>query len=387
MGRVTGFLTVVERQSGPVYFLMARDRDGRRIKQRLGPVADWPRKQADDALRDFLTDLGRQPGEGESVPVRYAVDAWLRYVEQDKGREPSTVRDYRNTINRHILERWGDRQLADITVQDIERLRQDLLDTLSRRTAQKTLVLLHGVYALAVRRKWVPANLVRDVEPVAVKRRTEFAVLSPAEVTAVADAAPLGWPRAIIIVAAFTGLRLSELRALCWRDVDFSQQLVHVRRKHWGRKQAAVGAPKSHIARSTPLIDLAAVALDDLSRREQHTTPADRVFCDELGEPLYDGAVRGALYAAMAAARVDRDRGTGKAFVFHDLRHTFGTLAVRAWPLSDVQAYMGHADISTTMLYVHHQSRARAAAELGAVVARELGTTDLQATTGSEARP
>ena len=58
--------------------------------------------------------------------------------------------------------------------------------------------------------------------------------------------------------------------------------------------------------------------------------------------------------------------------MFHDLRHTFGTLAVRAWPMSDVQAYMGHADISTTMLYVHHQSRARAAEELGAVVSAEL---------------
>jgi integrase len=69
-------------------------------------------------------------------------------------------------------------------------------------------------------------------------------------------------------------------------------------------------------------------------------------------------AIRDGLYAALDAAGIDRDRGTGKLFVFHDLRHTFGTLAVRAWPLSDVQAYMGHADISTTMLYVHHR-RAR----------------------------
>jgi integrase len=90
-----------------------------------------------------------------------------------------------------------------------------------------------------------------------------------------------------------------------------------------------------------PLIDLAARGLDELSRRDDFTGAGDRVFADAFGLPLYDNAIRDGLYAALDAAGIDRDRGTGKLFVFHDLRHTFGTLAVRAWPLSDVQAYMG----------------------------------------------
>lgn len=49
---------------------------------------------------------------------------------------------------------------------------------------------------------------------------------------------------------------------------------------------------------------------------------------------------------------------------FHDLRHTFGTLAVQAFPLSDVKAYMGHADIQTTMVYVHHVPRVDTAERL-----------------------
>jgi integrase len=65
------------------------------------------------------------------------------------------------------------------------------------------------------------------------------------------------------------------------------------------------------------------------------------VFVGAGGGKLHDGAMRDGLYAAMTAAKIDRDRGTGKLFVFHDLRHTFGTLAVQAFPLSDVQAYMG----------------------------------------------
>ena len=148
--RVTGSLIVVKRQSGPVYFLKARDRDGRQIKRRLGPVADWPHKQAQDALRDFLTDLGRVPDRGDdSVTFTYAAAAYLRYVEHDRGRAPSTVRDYKSTIDVHLEPRFGEQALSAITVDDVEQLRSDLLDTLSPRTTQKTLILLHGIFRFA----------------------------------------------------------------------------------------------------------------------------------------------------------------------------------------------------------------------------------------------
>ena len=53
---------------------------------------------------------------------------------------------------------------------------------------------------------------------------------------------------------------------------------------------------------------------------------------------------------------------------FHGLRHSFGTSAVQAYPLSDVQAYIGHADIQTTMRYVHHVPKHDAAERLGRVL-------------------
>lgn len=373
MGRVTGSLIVVSRKSGDVYFIKARTADGRQVKKRLGPVADIKPKDAADELRDFLTDLGRVPGVGDTVAFRYAAEEWLRYVEDDRQRKPSTVRDYRNTTRRHLISRLGERPVAEITSDELEDVRAELVAALSRRTAQKIMVIAHGIFALAKRRGWAPENPVASVEKITVRPPAEFAVLSPDEVQHVARHADELWARTAIFVAAFTGLRLGELRALLWRDVDFANRLIHVRRSHFGAHAMPDGAPKSGQARSVPLIDLAARALDEHSRTGARTGPGDRVFANRLGAAIGDAQVRGALYRAMRAAGINRDRGTGKLFIWHDLRHTFGTLAVRVFPISDVQAYMGHADIQTTMRYVHHVPQHAAADLLGALVESEAG--------------
>ena len=73
----------------------------------------------------------------------------------------------------------------------------------------------------------------------------------------------------------------------------------------------------------------------------------------------------------MEAVGVARNRGCCAHFRWHDLRHAFGTLAVRAFPLSDVKAYMGHAHIETTMIYVHHVPQHDAASRLSRLVVAE----------------
>jgi integrase len=85
------------------------------------------------------------------------------------------------------------------------------------------------------------------------------------------------------------------------------------------------------------------------------------VFPNASGEHLDGSALRRRFYAAMDRANVKRIR-------FHDLRHTFGTLAVQVFPLTDVKAFMGHADISTTMIYVHHVPQHDAAEKLSAIL-------------------
>ena len=163
---------------------------------------------------------------------------------------------------------------------------------------------------------------------------------------------------ALYAVAAFTGLRLGELRALRWRDIDWTLRLVHVRRNYVAGVEQA---PKSGKVRSVPLIDQAAQALEGLSRRERFIGSDDLIFPSPTGHYADDARIRRDFRVACARSGIDRLR-------FHDLRHSFGTLTVQAFSLADVQAYMGHANIATTMIYVHHVPANDAANRLSELV-------------------
>jgi integrase len=148
------------------------------------------------------------------------------------------------------------------------------------------------------------------------------------------------------------------VRSLRWRDLDFGKRLIHVRHSYVMRRE---DAPKSGRVRSVPMIDQVAAALDGLSRRAGWTGEEDLVFVNPSGEHIEDSALRRRFYAALEAAGLKHIR-------FHDLRHSFGTLAVQVLPLTDVKAYMGHADIATTMIYVHHVPQVDAAERLSAAL-------------------
>jgi integrase len=185
--------------------------------------------------------------------------------------------------------------------------------------------------------------------------------MTPEQVAAVArEAEPLF--AAAITVALYTGLRTGEMRALRWRDVDFAGSTLRVIR-NLPSGESEDEAPKSGKGRSLPLIDQAARALDDLSRRGHFTGPDDRVFASQVGGMLGVDALRDALYGAMEAAGIDRHAFPAKGgFTFHDLRHSYGTLAAKlGFNVVEIKEWMGHAQISTTQRYMHYSPRQDAA--------------------------
>jgi len=367
----TGYLNVIQRKGGPVYYAHVRLPDGTRVQRRLGrlwskrsrpPEGYLTRGMAEARLAAILA------GEDLAVniaPIRLtfgqAASEWLDYVEHDRKRRKSTVRGYRNIVDGSLLAAFGDSTpLESITTADVDRYRAGLVadGKLAAATINRRLVALHAIFKRAVRQHGLPSNPVEAAERQPQRRSGDFRVLDPGEVALLASNAENAQDAVLYTVAAFTGLRLGELLALRWTDIDFAKRIVHVRRSH---VLGVEDTPKSHKIRSVPLIDHAAVALDGLSRREHFTDPDDRVFINAVGEVLGQGLLRRRFKTALVAAELQPMR-------LHDLRHTFGTIAVQAFPLSDVKAYMGHSNIETTMLYVHHVPQHDAADKLSALV-------------------
>jgi integrase len=165
---------------------------------------------------------------------------------------------------------------------------------------------------------------------------------------------------------------------LRWRNVDFAGRVIRDFRNL--PAHGIEGDPKSGKVRSVPLIDQAARALDQLSRSDTFTEPGDYVFVKEHGRALDDSELRKRFYAALTQAGLGHKRQEDPPLRFHDLRHTFGTLAVKVWDLRKVQGYMGHASITTTQLYMHHVPKHTDADDLTRLVETEVSAQPLAVT-------
>ena len=168
---------------------------------------------------------------------------------------------------------------------------------------------------------------------------------------------------------------MGELLALRWRDVDFAGATIRVRASWAGR---SLTTPKSGKVRSVPMAPDVASALAQLGRRVRWVGDDDLVFAGEVGTYLDGSALRRRYKAALEEASL-------RSLRFHDLRHTFGTRMIAKADIRRVQEWMGHADIQTTMRYLHyapHAEDARLVAEAFTVeapsVADRVGTTQAE---------
>lgn len=372
--RASGHIRVVHRvRDGQVYFAKLKLPDGTQPQRRLGKV--WPKRtkppagyltrgMAEALLEAILAGKDGSVNLNPShVTFKQACSEYLRWRQDDKHRKRSTIGDYASTIKTHLLPAFGESTpVEDITTASVDAFREQLLDgKRSHRTAQKTMILLHGILGRAQHKGWVKVNPCARAEKVDVPRTGGFNILTIEQVHAVARAARDEQLSALITFAAFTGLRQGEMIALRWRHIDFADRIVHVQRNYVRGQE---DTPKSHRARSVPLSDQALLVLDGLSRREHFTGPDDLVFCTVAGGHLLDDKLRAGFYDALTAAGLGAMREKSEPIVFHDLRHTFGTLAIRIAPVTDVQHWMGHARIETTMNYVHYVPQAGNAAKL-----------------------
>jgi integrase len=380
MQRVSGSVTRVERKRGPVWYARYRLASGREEQKALGPAWSgrgrppagyFTKRTAEDWLVEFLDEARRDAAAGfvsTGVTFADAAEEYLRFAEQDRGCKPSTIRGYRSQLNAHLLPAFGPMRIEDITEREIERWRAGITGSraarplLSNKTKNHQLVLLHAIFRRAVKVYGLRRNPLVNVDRYRVHASGDIEVFSPEEIWALVRAASSEMDGAIFLTAAFTGLRRGELLGLRWRDIDFEASTVRVRASYAAGK---LTTPKSGKVRAVPMAPDVASALARIGQRVRFTGEDDFVFAGDAGLPVNGDALSSRYERALHTAGLRRLR-------FHDLRHTFGTRMIREADIRRVQEWMGHADIQTTMKYLHYESR-KEDAEL---VARAFRTAD-----------
>ncbi len=371
---VSGNVFRVERQRGPVWYAKYRLPDGRQVQKKLGPA--WTKRgrpetgyftktTAEAWLDSTLAEARRGELAGmvrTGASFKDAAAEWLRYCEHERAVKPGTLTGYKSIVS--VLDgEFGSSAIESFTPDFFERWKGGFAEKrkLSNRGVQRYLVALHSIFKRAMKVYGLPRNPLATVERPRVARSAGIDVFSREEVMALVRAAESDQDGTLYLTAAFTGLRLGELLGLRWEDVDFDAATIRVRR-NWtdGRE----GTPKSGRDRAVPMMDDVAQALARLGQRDHDTTDQDLVFCDQLGRHLGYKTLRARYKRALKTAKLRDLR-------FHDLRHTFGTHAIRAADPREVMEWMGHADIQTTQKYLAYKPRRDAAKRLAAAFVDE----------------
>ena len=363
--------SIIKRPSGNyaiVYYV-----GGKQRWETIGPS----RREAERALtarkREVDTGTWREPS-GETL-ASYA-ERWLAHRDPARVGEggrtrlsPSTFEGYRLNLRRHVLPRLGDRTPSSLRTEDVDRLIAELeADGKAAGTVRNVIVPLRKLLADAVRQGLLLANPAAraDLPPAQDFTGKEI----PAEHTeairhALNELTPLDPLRrepdlffvCLFDIALGTGLRLGELRALRWRDIDRERRLIRVERAY---SRQELRRPKTESGvRSVPLFPSVDAALRELAARAVERgryAPDELVFGSMRGTPLQPSNFRQRVWdPALQLAGLK-----GEDYRFHDLRHTCVSRLVAAGAdVKLVQAVAGHANPLITLKRYSHLLDAR----------------------------
>jgi integrase len=395
---ISGHLWLYEGKRKQVWCARWRDHEGRHEK-RLGPAwtskgAPPPgllrRREAQALLDEILVEARRGTRRQERTGISFAEVAndWYERGRFERDWSASTQVDYRSVLDTHLIKAFGRKRVETITTEDVQKWRDkfaretdaDGEPLRARKTINKIVTQLHAVFEHAIDRYGLLINPVAKVKRLRESNDpARYDFYSPEEIDQLVATAAAGKHRdpsrpavseveqalraledeqdaAIYLTAALSGLRRGELLALRWADVDFKQNSIRV---YEGYSANVTGKTKSRKSRTVPMVDKVAVALKQVKQRGLLTGKTNLVFVSRERTNVDGSALRRRYIATL-------DAGGLRQLRFHDLRHTFGSLAINVASIVQVQAWMGHADIKTTMRYLHHKSRATDARLLSA---------------------
>jgi integrase len=256
-------------------------------------------------------------------------------------------------LDRHILPTLGDHRLRDLSQAVVRDWHTKLGQTTGPTARAQAYRLLRTICNQAIRDQELATNpcQIRKAGTVTAPERPAPTLI---QIHALADEVPARY-QAMILVAAYGGLRFGELTALTRADVTIPEDglpSVAVRRAmHRINGKWITGTPKGDAGRRTVALPsfLAPILTDHLETYVGAKT-ADLVFATRSGQPLARSNWTATFGRARKQVHLENVH-------FHDLRHAAATLAVQTGAtLKDTMARLGHASPRAALIYQHAAS-------------------------------
>ena len=353
------------------------DQDGKRIiKNVLGRTqAEVKSKLAVAIMESQQLDVSRSR--------EYTVAEWLRLwfeLYAKPSIRPSTAGYYRRAMEEYTIPRIGTIKLNKLTSREIQKLYKDLLENgrtreqqrkkkpgLSGSTVRGVHTMLHSALDRAVKERLLIRNPA-DGCVVPKVQHQEMKTLQPEDLRAYLDAAERRNALAMFYLELVSGIRKGELVALKWEDLNVSEKTISVSKQATKDEAGDLVVTRPKTENSVRQISIPQEAVE-LLIQEHAKHP---------GNPwLFPSSRTGGMYHPDSVAtlhqRILKDAGL-EHLRFHDLRHTFATLALQnGVDIKTVSAMLGHYDAGFTLRTYTHTTRQKqdeAAQTMGNLMAK-----------------
>jgi integrase len=323
-----GSLTTKSRLEGPDVWQFRwseKAPNGRCVyrKRVIGTVEKYPEAEsARNAVSGLISEVNWANQHPNSVTMTIA--QLCSHFEQrelarsNTWRSYSTKRGYAVYLRRWIVPHWGRYELRNIRTVEVECWLRRL--PLAKSSCAKIRNVMSVLFNHACRYEFFDRNPIRLVRQGA-KRKTAPNVLTPYEIKTLVDRLALR-EKTLVLLAASTGLRQSELFGLKWGDMNFDEKTIYVTRSI---VCGVVGPCKTESSQKpVPLHPLIAETLVQWREQQPYRKPDDWVFASRRSrgrKPYWGQAILRKFILPKA-----QELGIQKHFCWHTFRHTYSTL-------------------------------------------------------------
>ena len=328
-------------------------------KQIFKNVLGKTQAEVKEKLKKALLEAGQVDiAKAGKYTVGTWMDEWFENVAKIKVR-PSSHQTYRGYIDNHIKPNIGNIPLGKLTTMDLQKLYRKLLTKgrverieskeqpkgLSAKTVRNINQVISSAMDLAVAQKIILNNPTDSCELPKVEHQ-EMQTIPAEQLQAFLREARASGVYEMYYIELATGLRRGELLGLKWSDIDWKNGIIKVRRQVARVDGKIVEAPLK-TKNSYRAVTISPQAIEVLKQQKEKTND-QYVFPSPNGGPISPDSVRHMLHRVLERAGIPKVR-------FHDLRHTFATIALQnGVDIKTVSGMLGHFSAGFTLdTYAH----------------------------------